>query len=57
MSVSSAIVVSCASTGGGNFCDVSTLYRPEQGEVYTEKNKRWVIGHNTYGERKCGWKF
>lgn len=56
ISASTAIVASCSTTGG-NFCDLAEPYRPAQGETYIEKNKRWVIRHNTTGERKCGWKF
>jgi len=39
----------------GDFCDVSSAYRPAKGEVYSARNKRWVVSHNEYGEAKCGW--
>ena len=49
-------VLSGCTTVAGNFCDVTTAYRPEQGEVYGEKNKRWIVSFNEYGEQACGWK-
>lgn len=56
ISALSVIAVSCSTTSG-TFCDLAEPYRPAQGETYTDQNKRWVIRHNTTGERQCGWKF
>lgn len=49
----SASIAGCVS---GNFCDVSSAYRPAKGEVYVERNKRWIVSHDEYGEKACGWK-
>lgn len=54
LTLTSASVVGCATSG--NFCDVTTAYRPEPGEVYTDRNKRWIVSFNEFGETKCGWK-
>lgn len=51
----SALIASCASSG--NFCDVSSKYIPEKGEVYHKRNKAWIVSHDEFGEAKCGWKF
>lgn len=50
----SVLTAGCVSTG--NFCDVSTVYRPQQGEVYSQDNKRWIVSHNEFGAKHCGWK-
>lgn len=51
----SASIAGCA-TSSGNFCDVSSAYIPRKGEVYVESNKAWIVSHDEYGEKHCGWK-
>ena len=50
----SALISGCA-TAVGDFCDVSRAYRPTVDELYEEENKRWVVAHNEYGQKHCGW--
>lgn len=50
-----ALSAGCKTTAG-NFCDVTEAYRPEAGEVYSERNKRRIVALNEYGEKACGWK-
>lgn len=58
ISVLSAISVSCSSSGSGLlFCDGAEPFYPRQGEVYNEEKKKWIITHNTTGEKACGWNF
>lgn len=51
-----ASIVGCVTTPKGDFCDVNTVYRPDPGVNYTDKEKRWIIAFNEYGEKHCGWK-
>lgn len=46
----------CAHRPNSNYCLLSSPYRPEEGERYSERNERWIVSHNDLGEKICGWK-
>lgn len=56
MILMSAYVSGCVSSG--DFCDVSKAYRPSQkaAAAMDDQDKQFVLSHNTYGARACGWR-
>ena len=37
-------------------CDGWTPFRPRPADVLTVETARWGLGHNGYGQRRCGWR-
>jgi len=51
------VLVSCQ-TPQGSFCDLAKPIRltPEQIDQLTDDQVRQYLGHNTRGQKMCGWK-
>ncbi len=53
---SMSLTAGCATTTGGNFCDVASAIRPSVEDRLTEGTAEQILKHNRYGAQACGWK-
>lgn len=59
MLISIAILtVGCGAKPAGDFCDVSSPYRPSASAAAAmdRQDKQWVVSHNNYGSKACDWR-
>ena len=51
-------LLSGCQTTGGSFCDLAKPIRlsPEQIDQLTDDQVRQYLGHNTRGQKLCGWR-
>lgn len=51
-----SLVSGCATSGSGDFCDVSSAIRPSVTDSLSEGTTDQILKHNRYGAVACGWK-
>lgn len=52
------VLVSCQTVPASGFCDLAKPIRlsPEQIDQLTDDQVRQYLGHNTRGQKLCGWR-
>lgn len=51
-----SLTAGCATTTGGDFCDVASAIRPSTADALTDGTTEQILKHNRYGAQACGWK-
>lgn len=58
LTLGALIALSACQTAKGTFCDIAKPIRlvPEQVDQLTDTQVAELLGHNTRGQRLCGWR-